>query len=109
MHHVPVDAQGGSACDLSPNRLLAAPRLAGIAAAEDVLTGAVPVVLSLNLHGMGGGPLIQVAAHGDLVAVDVLPGSGQDQVLSEYILLPTAKLVAPRSVRAGDSFVRVSA
>lgn len=34
---------------------------------------------------------------------------GQDQVLSEYILLPTAKLVAPRSVRAGDSFVRVSA
>jgi hypothetical protein len=72
----------------------------------------VPVVLEslgLNLHGMGGEPLIQVAAHGDLVAVDVLPGSGQDQVLSEYILLPTAKLVAPRSVRAGDSFVRVSA
>jgi hypothetical protein len=34
---------------------------------------------------------------------------GQDQVLSEYILLPTAKLVAPGSVRAGDSFVRVSA
>jgi hypothetical protein len=34
---------------------------------------------------------------------------GQDQVLSEYVLLPTAKLVAPRSVRAGDSFVRVSA
>jgi hypothetical protein len=31
------------------------------------------------------------------------------QQLSEYILLPTAKLVAPRSVRAGDSFVRVSA
>ena len=25
---------------------------------------------------------------------------GQDQALSEYILLPTAKLVAPRSVRA---------
>jgi len=34
---------------------------------------------------------------------------GQDQALSEYILLPTAKLVAPRSVRVGDSFVRVSA
>jgi hypothetical protein len=33
----------------------------------------------------------------------------QQRVLSEYILLPTAKLVAPRSVRAGDSFVRVSA
>ena len=25
-------------------------------------------------------------------------------MLSEYILLPTAKLVAPRSVRAGDAF-----
>jgi len=34
---------------------------------------------------------------------------GQDQVLSEYILLPTAKFIAPRSVRAGDSLVRVSA
>jgi hypothetical protein len=46
MHYVPVDAQSGSACDLSPNRLLAAPRLAGIVAAEDLLTGGVPVLLS---------------------------------------------------------------
>ena len=37
MHHVPVDAQSGSARDPSPNRLLAAPRLVGIVAAAGLL------------------------------------------------------------------------
>ena len=44
MHHVPVDAQSGSARDPSPNRLLAAPRLAGIVAAAGLLTDAVSAV-----------------------------------------------------------------
>jgi hypothetical protein len=45
----------------------------------------------------------------NLMDPTVCEDDGQDQVLSEYILSPTVKLVAPRSVRAGDSFVRVSA
>jgi hypothetical protein len=69
-----------------------------------------------NLGGSTGSPVMSAAQgrHPRLrlsrsPRICACEDDGQDQVLSEYILLPTAKLVAPRSVRAGDSFVRVSA
>ena len=95
MHHVPVDAQGGSACDLSPNRLLAAPRLAGIAAAEDLLTGAVPVVLSPVT------PPAPVRAAQRAGVPGNCPRLGRGQVGA---LTPTE---APGGVRRGDVGVEV--